>query len=503
MKILSDAQTREADAFTIERRKLAPGELMERAATAFTNWFVSKYSAEKIVAVFCGPGNNGGDGLAIARWLHHMSYAVQVFLPQTDSVFSSDFNLNLERLPPEIPVTKFTSVTGLPSFFPGNATVIDALFGSGLNRPLSGVYAETVAFLNNSDAEIIAVDIPSGLYSDAATPPEAPIIKATHTISFELPKLVFMLPEASQFIGNWHNVPIGLSPEFIEAETVRHYFTTASDIQKMFRPRSKFSHKGTFGHALLMAGSYGKMGAATLSVNACLRSGAGLVSTAIPEVGYTIMQLAAPEAMAIPDKNPHYLTTFPLETEKYAAIGIGPGIGQEAETNKLVGRLLEETKTPLILDADVLNILGSDKQLLQKLPPETILTPHLKEFERLTKPAQNDFHRLELLQEFCERYRCYVVLKGAHSCIGTPSGNLHFNPTGNAGMATGGSGDVLTGILTALRAQGYSALETCLLGVYIHGRAGDLAKQKSGETALIAGDIISNLGEAFRELEES
>ncbi|KAA9331953.1 NAD(P)H-hydrate dehydratase [Adhaeribacter soli] len=502
MKILTAAQLREADAFTIEREKLGPGELMERAATAFVNWYTAHFTSEKETLIFCGPGNNGGDGLAIARLLHQQQYPVRVFLPETGSSFSADFSLNLERLPPEIPVQRYESLSGLPHFEKEKSRFIDALFGTGLNRPLTGLYAETIAFLNASGIEIIAVDVPSGLFTDSPSPEDAPIIQATYTVSFEMPKLAFLLPKTGEFAGDWQTVPIGLNQEFIHAERTPYHFTTEEAVSKIFRSRPKFSHKGTFGHALLMAGSYGKMGAAVLTAQACLRSGVGLLSVAIPECGYQILQISAPEAMVLPDPSESHLTEFPADLQKYSAIGIGPGIGQQRETRQLLSGLLDHAEAKLILDADALNLLAADKKLLNKLPPETILTPHPKEFERLAGSATDDFQRLELLREFCERYRCYVVLKGAYSCIGTPSGNFYFNSTGNPGMATGGSGDALTGIITALRAQHYPPEEACILGVYLHGLAGDLAKAEKGETALIAGDIIAYLGKAFQRIGE-
>jgi NAD(P)H-hydrate epimerase len=500
MKILSAAQMREADAFTIEREKLAAGELMERASQAFANWYTTCFKPGKEAFIFCGPGNNGGDGLAIARLLHDQDYEVRTFFPQSDSAFSEDFKLNLERLPDAITRVPYSLVAELEDLDLKNARIIDALFGTGINRPVTGIYAETINFLNNAQAEIIAVDVPSGLFADAPTPENSAVIKATYTVSFELPKLAFFLPRSGEFAGHWETLKIGLNNTFLESVVTRHFYTTPEIIKSRWKPRTKFSHKGTFGHALLLAGSYGKIGAAILAANACLRSGVGLLSVALPEVGYAIMQTTTPEAMVLPDKKPENLSVMPAELEKYAAIGIGPGIGQHADTKKMVAELLEKVNVPLVLDADALNILAADKNLLQKLSPETILTPHPKEFERLTESAKDDFHRLEQLQEFCEKYRCYVVMKGAYTCIGTPAGNLYFNPTGNPGMATGGSGDVLTGIITGLRAQKYSAEDACLIGVYAHGLAGDIAENKKSETALIASDIIENLGNAFLEL---
>jgi NAD(P)H-hydrate epimerase len=312
-----------------------------------------------------------------------------------------------------------------------------------------------------------------------------------------------LLPQNQVYTQQMHSVLIGLNINVIENLRSSFYYTDPVMARSRWKPRPKYAHKGTFGHALLLLGSYGKMGAAILSTRACLRSGAGLVSVSLPQAGYQIMQTAAPEAMVLADPSEKILTELPPDLDKYAAIGMGPGIGQAPETKKMLGNLLEKVIVPLVLDADALNLLAADKTLLPKLPPETILTPHPKEFERLTQPFADDFERMKVLREFCGNYRCYVVLKGANTCIGTPSGNLYFNSTGNPGMATGGSGDVLTGMITALRAQGYTAEDACILGVYIHGLAGDLARNERGETALIASDIIENLGKAFQTLEET
>ncbi|HSI90165.1 MAG TPA: NAD(P)H-hydrate dehydratase [Adhaeribacter sp.] len=502
MKILTADQIREAEIYTVNREGLEVGELMERAALTFTSWFINHCGRGKEVAIFCGPGNNGGDGLAVARLLYERNYLVRTFLPETDSTFSEEFNLNLMRLPKNVPVIRYQSVTGLDHYHLGKARIVDALFGTGLNRPLTGLYAETVRFLNQLHAEIISIDLPSGLFADSSTPADSAVIKAAETVTFTSPKLGLLLPQNKTYSSQMHCLPIGLNIVFMKSVLTTCYFTGPENLKPRWRFRPKFAHKGTFGHALLLAGSYGKMGAAVLAAKACLRSGTGLLTVALPKTGYHIMQTAVPEAMVLPDQNANELTTLPEETERYAAIGIGPGIGLGEATKKLVALLLEKATVPLVLDADALNILGANKDLLKMLPPETILTPHPKEFERLTYPLEDDFERLELLRSFCQQYRCYVVLKGAYSCLGTPAGSLYFNSTGNPGMATGGTGDVLTGIITALRAQHYSAEDACLIGVYMHGLAGDIAKAEKGETALIATDIIESLGQAFLTLEK-
>lgn len=500
MKILSASQTREADAHTISQEGIASDELMERAAHAFVGWFENTYSPERPVFIFCGPGNNGGDGLVAARLLHQLLYDVHLYLIHDGAPTSRDFDLNLNRLPHEVPPHYIRSEQDLPAI-PDKAIVLDALFGTGLSRPVEGLYATVINFLNQQRAPVVAIDMPSGLYADKQTPDEGAIVQASHTVSFELPKLAFFLPQHEQYVGDWHVVAIGLSAAYLaEADTCYHY-TTHNEMQQLFKPRTKFSHKGTYGHALLLCGGYGKIGAAILAARACLRSGVGLLTVQAPAVGYDALQTAVPEAMLLPDTHRKHLSHLPDTLDRYSAVGIGPGIGTERITKTLIGQLLATANQALILDADAINLVASSEKLKAQLPKgKVIFTPHPKEFERLVGASRNAYDRLGELREFCRVYSCYIVLKGNHTAICTPEGNIYFNTTGNPGMATGGTGDVLTGIITALVAQGYTLQDACLLGVYVHGLAGDLAKQVIGEVALVASDVIHYLPQAFMRL---
>ncbi|QCR24200.1 NAD(P)H-hydrate dehydratase [Pontibacter sp. SGAir0037] len=500
MKILSAAQTREADAYTINQENISSVELMERAARAFTGWFENKFPAPQTVYIFCGPGNNGGDGLAVARLLCERLYKAKVYVVGDSAKASPDFKKNFDRLPDEVDYLHISSSEAIPDL-PSGACVIDALFGTGLNRPVTDLFAHVIKRLNNSRACITSIDMPSGLYTDSQTPAEGAIVKAAYTISFELPKLSFFLPQHESYIGDWHVVPIGLSADFISSVDTDKYYTTATDAQRLLKPRKKFSHKGLYGHALLLGGAMGKMGAAVLAARACLRSGVGLLTVQTPAVGYSIIQTAVPEAMTLVDKNRKYLTALDESIEKYNAIGIGPGIGTEKVTKTLIGQLLATTQAPLVIDADAINLIASSDRLKSQLPKnKVIFTPHPKEFERLVGKTKDNYDRLEHLREFCQEYACYVVLKGNHTAIGTPEGKIYFNTTGNAGMATGGTGDVLTGVLTALVAQQYTLEEACVLGVYLHGLAGDLAKSQVGDVSMIASDLIDYLPQAFRQM---
>lgn len=503
MKILSAQQTREADAQTISEEGIASDELMERAARAFTGWLENKFTPERPVCIFCGPGNNGGDGLVVARLLHQRLYDVHLYLVNDGQETSRDFQINLDRLPHEVPPHHITSKDDLPAI-PDKACVIDALFGTGLSRPVTGLYADVIKWLNKHSNCTVAIDIPSGLYTDKQTPSEGAIVQADYTVSFELPKLAFFLPQHEQYVGEWHTVPIGLSPSYLAEASSNFHYIIQKEIQQLIKPRTRFSHKGTYGHALLLCGGYGKIGAAVLAARACLRSGVGLLTVQAPAIGYDVLQTAVPEAMLIPDNNRKHLSRLPESMEKFNAVGIGPGIGTERVTKTMLGQLLATTDLPLVIDADAINLIASSDKLKAQLPKEKVIfTPHPKEFERLVCKSNNEYERLEELREFCRVYQCYMVLKGSHSAIATPEGDIYFNTSGNAGMATGGTGDVLTGILTALVAQGYTLKEACLLGVYLHGLAGDLAKGTVGEIAMIASDVIQHLPQAYQHLSRS
>jgi ADP-dependent NAD(P)H-hydrate dehydratase / NAD(P)H-hydrate epimerase len=501
MKILTADQTRRADAFTIKEEGISSTDLMERAAKAFAGWFENKFTPSDTVTVFCGPGNNGGDGLTVARLLHERKYTVEVYTVGDLAKSSQDFSVNLERLPKEVSQYHINQESDIPEL-EAKPCIIDALFGTGLNRPVTDIYAKVIEKLNNSEGCVTSIDIPSGLYTDSQTPEDGAIVKADYTISFELPKLAFFLPQHEEFVGEWHIVPIGLSEQFISGIETDLYFIKADDIKHIIKPRKRFSHKGLYGHALLLCGGFGKMGAAILAARACLRAGIGLLTLQVPSIGYTILQTAVPEAMTLADKNRKHLSQLPDDIRKFNVIGTGPGLGTEKVTKTAIGQLLATSSHPLVIDADAINIISSSEKLKSQLKTnKVIFTPHPKEFERLVGNSQNDYHRLEKLLQFCEEYNCYVILKGNNSVLGTPEGKLYFNTTGNPGMATGGTGDVLTGIITALVAQKYTLEEACLVGMYVHGLAGDLAANTVGEISMTASDVIDHLPQAFMQMQ--
>lgn len=497
LKILPTGTIKALDAYTIEQGSIASIDLMERACRAFVNWFVQKFDSTHSTGVVCGTGNNGGDGLGIARLLHEHGYEVKVWIVKGTVSESIDFKLNLDRARQYKLVILELANESDERFFTDRNVLIDAIFGSGLTRPVTGIYAKVIECINNADATRVAVDIPSGLMADS--PSVGPVVKADFTVSFQLPKLAFLFPENHKVVGDWVVVDIGLNKDFIKKAETDHFYLTPKDPRKILKKRSKFDHKGVYGHALIVAGSRGKMGAAVLAARAALRSGIGLLSVHVPKCGYEIIQTSVPEAMALVDPHDEYFTSS-IDHRNFTTIGIGPGLGNSKETTKAYSDLLKHFGKPMVIDADGLNILGENKGLLELVPAGSILTPHPKEFERMVGKWQNDFERLDKQKELAMRLGVIVVLKGANSAIVSPDGKVCFNSTGNPGMATGGSGDVLTGILTGLLAQGYDPFQTALLGVYIHGLAGDLAVPDTGMNSLIASDLINFLPSAFLRL---
>jgi hydroxyethylthiazole kinase-like uncharacterized protein yjeF len=496
LKVLTAKQTKSLDAYTIANEPVASIDLMERACRSFVTWFAEKFDSTKRIGIICGTGNNGGDGLGIARVLYDRNYLVRVWIVRGAVSESEDFKTNFKRLPSKIPTYEIRSDSD-KGLFVDCDLLIDALFGTGLSRPLDGVYAQVISCINQSHATRIAIDLPSGLMADSHS--TGAVVNAHYTVSFQLPKLAFLLPENGSAVGEWTTTNIGLSKEFIADAESSHFLLERSDILKIKKIRSRFSHKGTYGKALLIAGSYGKMGAAVLASRAAMHSGLGLLTVHIPSSGYDIIQTAVPEAMASIDTGDKTFSLLP-SIESYDSIGVGPGIGMAAETCKAFALLLSNYSRPLVIDADGLNILANNREFIHLIPAGSILTPHPKEFERLVGNSKDDFERLENLKKFADQTKCVIILKGAFTAIASPQGQVYFNPTGNPGMATGGSGDVLTGLLTGLLAQNYTSLEAAQLGVYLHGLAGDLAARAKGFESMIASDLISFTSNAFLEL---
>ena len=500
MKIFTSAQIHELDSYTIEHEPVKSIDLMERAARALTQAITSRWDSQVPVVVFAGPGNNGGDALAVARMLVDRDYKVQVFLFNISDHLSADCAENKKRLQ-DYKKAKglLTEVTEQfdPPLLEHGMLVVDGLFGSGLNKPLTGGFASLVKYINASAAEVVSIDMPSGLMTEDNTyNVRTNIVRATLTLTLQMKKLSMLFAENQVFIGQLQVLDIQLSQECIDKMESQFTMTEEADIGPLLKDRDPFAHKGAMGQALIIAGSYGMAGAAILATEACLRSGAGKVTAHSPRKNVAIMQLAVPEAVLHTDRE-ETIFAEAIETEDFQAVGLGPGLGTTEQTAIAVIAQLRRTQCPVVADADAINILASRRAWMQQLPKEIILTPHPKEFDRMEGHSANSYERLLKARDLAQRLVAYIILKGHHSALCCPDGHVVFNTTGNAGMATAGSGDVLTGILTGLLARGYSRRDACVLGMYLHGLAGDIAAAEVGQESLIARDIVRCLPKAF------
>lgn len=478
---------------------------MERAAKAITHAITEEWTTHTPVVVFAGPGNNGGDALAVARLLINEGYKVKTYLFNITNHLSDDCVLNRQRLLDGKHAKDLIEVTAKfdPPELTADMLVVDGLFGSGLNKPLAGGFASLVKYINQSPAKVVSIDVPSGLMSEDNTyNVRANIIHAYLTLTLHERKLSFLFGDAQQFIGKLKVLDIRLSPEYIQKTEAQYYVLEENDIRSRLLHREDFAHKGNMGNALIVAGSYGMSGAAVLATRACLRSGVGKVTAITPKKNYDIMQIAVPEAVLQMD---HEETAFTeaVDTDGFDALGIGPGLGRQETTAIAMIAQIRRAQCPIVADADALNILASHRAWMQQLPKGIIMTPHPKELDRLTgSPANADYERLHRACELAKSLQAYIILKGHNCALCLPNGNVFFNPTGNSGMATAGSGDVLTGIITALLARGYHQQNACMVGMYLHGLAGDLAAKELGKESLIASDIIDHLPQAFQYLED-
>jgi len=501
IKILSNEQIRAADKATMEKEGIDSLTLMERAAGQCANWILNHVQEGIGFLIVCGQGNNGGDGLAIARMLWQKGKIVRVVVINDTGKPSPCFSSNLknwESLSGESVKTLASPVEITP---PGPTDIIiDAIFGSGLNRRPEGIAAETIKWLNNTPNRILSIDLPSGLYGDRDTTHTEEVIRAFATLSFQAPRPSFFYPEYAEFLGDWQILDIGLDTGFIKEAPSYGFVTEAADIAQLLPSRPAFGHKGTFGHALLLAGSYGKAGAAILAAEACLRSGTGLVTVRTPASCVVAIQSAAPEAMVSVDPEDHHLGENLKAGTPFTAIGIGPGIGTGQQTGNVLKRIIQDFDAPMVLDADALNLIADNPTWMSFLPAGAIMTPHPGEFARLAGKISDPFERTRKQIELAKRYNCFIILKGKFSCIACPDGQLFFNPTGNNGMAKAGSGDVLTGLVTGLLAQGIAPMKAALAGTYIHGLAGDLAALQMHPASMTSRNLIDYFSMAYNEV---
>ncbi|REC62153.1 bifunctional ADP-dependent NAD(P)H-hydrate dehydratase/NAD(P)H-hydrate epimerase [Chryseobacterium pennae] len=497
MKIFTAEQIRSWDRFTISREPISSIQLMERASMTVANWISEHCKTHRKTVLLCGNGNNGGDGLAVARILYLKGFDVEVFVKDPKGKFSEDASVNIKRIEDisGISVRTFSQITQYK--FDDETVIIDALFGTGLSRPLEGEYKELVDQINKKDHIKIAIDVPSGMSADRLIGGDSVILKTDYTLTFQSWKRSFLHPETGKYTGKVIVLNIDLNKEYAEVTETNYFATDDHFAGSLFIPRNEFAHKGSYGKAVIVGGSYGKIGAAVLATKSALKTGAGLTFTLAPQCGYEVLQTSCPEAMFI-EGGEQYIKDFDID--KGAVIGIGPGLGTHADTQKGLLKFLKDNQAPLVLDADALNIISEDKKNLQLIPKRSIITPHPKEFERLFGPTENSFERLELARKKAEELGVYIVLKDHHTQVITPDGKVYYNLTGNAGLAKGGSGDILTGILTSLLAQRYSEKNACILGVWLHGKAADLAAEKHSKESMLPTDVIDELGNVFIDL---
>ncbi len=500
MRLLTAEEHGELDRATMQRDGIDATELMERAASAWARRFQEHYPDRSVsIAVVCGSGNNGGDGLVVARQLRVAGYSVYAFVVSSAPASAPNSRNQKRAHDVGVPLRKLGQkgdfgTLGKPDL------IIDALFGTGLNRPPEGLAAQLVRAINAADARVIALDLPSGVFTDRATP--GPAVCAERTLSLGYPKRALFAPANTRYVGDWELVGFEVDDQFVNQLPPGDRMLSPKEMAPLRRRRAANDHKGTFGHALVVAGSFGKMGAAVICARAVLRVGAGLVTTHLPRSGYEIMQISLPEAMCSVDEHRYHFSGIG-QTDGYAAVGVGPGLGTGAATTDGLRRLLKEFSSPMVLDADALNLLSRNPDLWALVPKNSILTPHPKEFERLFGRTADDFARWEEQRKQAVDRGLVILLKTGFTTIATPDGRLHFNTSGNPGMATGGTGDALTGMLTGLLAQGYPAIEAAQLGVYLHGLAGDLAAERLEQESLLAEDVVGHIGRAYRALSEA
>ena len=503
MKIFTSAQIHELDKFTIENEPIKSIDLMERSAKAITQAITEVWGSQTPVIIFAGPGNNGGDALAVGRLLCDKGYEVTVYLFNIYGKLSDDCATNKKRLAEKrskalIEVTQEFE----PPHLEVGTLVVDGLFGSGLNKPLAGGFSSLVKYINASPAQVVSIDMPSGLMTEDNTyNVRANIIRADLTLTLQQPKLSFLFPENQQFIGRLKVLDIRLSKEGIEKIDANYTLIEENDIRPRLLHRDPFAHKGKMGNALIIAGSYGMGGASVLATKACVRAGAGKVTTHTPKRNSLLLQISAPEAIIQFDRE-ETIFSEAVDTEDFNAVGIGPGLGTSEQTAIAIIAQLRRTQCPIVADADAINILANHRAWVQQLPKDIIMTPHPKEFDRLEGPSTDSYERLMKARDLAQRLQAYILLKGHHTSLCLPDGHIMFNSTGNAGMATAGSGDVLTGIITGLLARGYKHLDACVVGMYLHGLAGDIAAKELGVESVIAGDLIQYLPYAFKRLNE-
>ena len=506
-RLFAVSEIRDCERFTMEKEQSSSLELMERAGEACAEEIATALWLDEYedVYVYVGTGNNGGDGVVLAAHLVEDSYIqnkICVVLCAAENVrYSEEMQYQLKRW--ETIVSQHDNAETI--FFTADNQslpqpkdlIVDALFGIGLNKLVTGFYAEVIRHINASDAYTIAIDTPSGLFADQHTPDGSAVVIADKTLSIQFMKKAFLLPENCPFVGDAEVVDIGMeAPDNLDSDG---YLLLGSVLRYVLRPRNPYAHKGTFGHGLLVAGCDRMPGAAVLAATAAMRGGIGKLTVHTVRSVRDILAVSLPEAIHDIDDNEQYVSHINWNKlpENITAVALGPGLGTAKQTVSAMKDILDTVKCPLVIDADGLNMLAENKTWLAFLPPNSILTPHFAEFERLAGKPSDDFDRLERAKVFAQRYSVILVLKGHHTVVTFPDGRQFFNTTGNPGMATAGSGDVLTGLLLSLLAQGYAPELAAMLGVYLHGAAGDAYAEDHAASTLIASDLPRYFSEAI------
>jgi hydroxyethylthiazole kinase-like uncharacterized protein yjeF len=505
MKLLSKAQIQELDQVTIASEGISSLDLMERAASALFNTLLNHFNKAQEFWIFCGPGNNGGDGLVIARLLYNAGKVIKVInvgeVPKRDD--GTDRAINYKCITDlGEKIIQFEPEFIKLSTPAQECVIIDALFGNGLNKPLNETFAKAVEYMNTLNGTKVAIDVPSGLYADGNEPNASEhIFKADFTYTLQLPKSSFFHRYWAPYVGHYQIIDIGLNPSYIAGLNVCQHLFSQENAHSIYKPRTKFTYKNSYGHALLMAGSQGTPGAAFLCAKSCARGGTGLLSVSIPKNFSNAFISYLPEAMLLEDKSPSFLSALP-DLKKFDAVGFGPGVGEHAHTQKLFVALLKQVKKSLVLDADAISMLATHPEWVGLLPEHTILTPHIGEFKRLLKLEELPYDYLVRATTYAVNNKVVLLLKDSISSIHTPDGDVHFVDEGSPAMATAGSGDVLMGLILALLANGYTAKEAALLGAFVHGKAGKLAGLEIGEESVLAGDIPKFFGDVFKSLKD-
>lgn len=502
MKLFTTDEIRAIDRYTIENDDVTSLDLIERVAEGVADEIASRWRPNKPTIVFAGPGNNGADALASARLLYERGFRPEIYLFNIGGdKLSTDCIATRDHLLADFPDIHFCEVRTkftMPDMT-ANHLIIDGLFGSGLHEELKGGFKTLVQNINEQNATVVSIDIPSGMFGDWNPQlVNRNTIHAKLTLAIQFPRLSFFLADNAELVGEWKVLDIGLSERAIATSPANFCLIEKRDVHRRLRHRKEFTSKADFGSAVIYAGSYGMMGAAVLAARGALRAGVGKLTINSPKCGNMILQSSVPEALFRYNRNDFNIVDIHPERD-FNAIATGPGLGTDERTVKALEDFLASINQPVILDADALNCIALKPAMLNNIPVLSIITPHAGEFDRLFGPQPSSEARLRKAIEMAKHYNILIILKGRYTAIVRPDGKVYFNSSGCPAMATAGSGDVLTGVLASILAQGYQPELASIIAVYIHGLAGEMAAAEHGEYGVTAGDIADNIGRAIKE----